>query len=61
MSGRIGIGQRLYQGQVSVNFVGRRRTWYVISAIILLVSVGALLFRGLNLGIEFRGGADFAN
>ena len=60
MSGRIGIGQRLYQGQVSVNFVGRRRTWYVISAIILLVSVGALLFRGLNLGIEFRGGADFA-
>ncbi|MSO27099.1 MAG: protein translocase subunit SecF [Candidatus Nanopelagicales bacterium] len=60
MSGRIGIGQRLYQGQVSFNFVGRRRTWYAISAIILLVSIGALLFRGLNLGIEFRGGADFA-
>ncbi|MFZ4497732.1 MAG: protein translocase subunit SecF [Candidatus Nanopelagicales bacterium] len=60
MSGRIGIAQRLYKGQVSFNFVGRRRTWYVISAIILLVSVGALLFRGLNLGIEFRGGADFS-
>ena len=60
MSGRIGIAQRLYKGQVSFNFVGRRRTWYTISALILLVSVGALVFRGLNLGIEFRGGADFA-
>ena len=31
MSGRIGIGQRLYLGQVSVNFVGRRRTWYQLA------------------------------
>jgi preprotein translocase subunit SecF len=54
------IGQRLYQGDVSINFVGRWKTWYVISGIILLVSVGALLGRGLNLGIEFKGGADFS-
>jgi preprotein translocase subunit SecF len=54
------LGHRLYAGEVSVDFVGRRRTWYVASAIILLVAVGALLFRGLNLGIEFRGGAEFA-
>jgi preprotein translocase subunit SecF len=55
-----GLGHRLYSGQMSIDFIGRRRTWYVVSAIILLVSVGALLTRGLNLGIEFRGGADFA-
>ena len=54
------LGRRLYSGEASVDFIGRRRTWYVVSAVILLVSVGALLFRGLNLGIEFRGGADFA-
>ena len=59
MSGRSGFAQRLYQGQISINFVGRRRTWYIISAIILLVSIGAVGIRGLNLGIEFRGGADF--
>jgi len=55
-----GLGQRLYNGESSIDFIGRTRTWYVLSAIILLVSIGALAFRGLNLGIEFRGGADFA-
>ena len=60
MSKMSGLGHRLYSGQMSIDFIGRRRTWYVVSAIILLVSVGALLTRGLNLGIEFRGGADFA-
>ena len=54
------IGQRLYSGEASIDFVGRRRRWYAVSAIILLVAVGALVFRGLNLGIEFRGGADFS-
>jgi len=28
------IGQRLYRGDVSINFVGRWKTWYVISGII---------------------------
>ena len=60
MSKISGLGHRLYSGQMSIDFIGRRRTWYVVSAIILLVSVGALLTRGLNLGIEFRGGADFS-
>ena len=60
MSGRNGLGHRLYSGELSVDFIGRRRTWYIVSAIILIVSIGALAFRGLNLGIEFRGGADFA-
>ena len=53
------IGHRLYSGEVSYDFIGRRRRWYTISAIILLVAIGGMLFRGLNLGIEFRGGADF--
>lgn len=57
---RQGLGQRLYSGQSSIDFVGRRKTWYVVSGVILLVAVGALVFRGLNLGIEFRGGADFS-
>ena len=59
MSNGKGLAQRLYQGDVSIDFVGRRRTWYVVSGVILLIAIGALAFRGLNLGIEFRGGADF--
>jgi preprotein translocase subunit SecF len=60
MSKLSNVGQRLYRGDVSINFVGRWKTWYVISGIILLISVGALFGRGLNLGIEFKGGADFS-
>jgi preprotein translocase subunit SecF len=55
-----GLGQRLYSGEASIDFIGRRRTWYILSTVILLISIGAVLFRGLNLGIEFRGGAEFA-
>ena len=51
---------RLYNALPNVDFVGRWKTWYGVSAIILLVCIGSLFFRGLNLGIEFRGGADFS-
>jgi preprotein translocase subunit SecF len=54
------IGGRLYRGEVSVDFVGRRRMWYAISAAILLISVVALLTRGLNFSVEFKGGAVFS-
>ena len=60
MSSITNIGQRLYRGEVSYDFVGRWQRWSIFSAIILLVAVASLAFRGLNLGIEFRGGADFA-
>jgi preprotein translocase subunit SecF len=53
------IGARLYRGDVSIDFVGRRRTWYLISLAIVVVAVAALLIRGLNFGIEFRGGEEF--
>ena len=57
---RVGsLGSRLYRGEISYDFVGRRRRWYAISAAILVVAVLALLIRGLNLGIEFKGGAEF--
>src|SRR5215211_4300357 len=32
-------GHALYSGQVSIDFVGRRRLWYAISAVIVLVAV----------------------
>ncbi|MGI3782421.1 MAG: protein translocase subunit SecF [Janthinobacterium lividum] len=53
------LGHRLYTGDVSYNFIGHRRRWYVLSGILLTVSILALLLRGLTLGIEFEGGADF--
>ena len=53
------LGNKLYRGEVSYDFVASRKRWYLISAALLLLSVGSLLFNGLKLGIEFRGGAEF--
>lgn len=53
------LGARLYRGEVSYDFVGRRRMLYTISAVLLGISLFGLFGRGLNLGIEFRGGAEF--
>ena len=53
------IGHQLYAGEISYDFIGRRRLFYTISAIAIGVAILATLIRGLNFGIEFRGGADF--
>jgi preprotein translocase subunit SecF len=53
------LGAKLYNGEVSYDFVGRRRRWYIISGVILLLALVGLFGRGLNLGIEFKGGAEF--
>jgi preprotein translocase subunit SecF len=53
------FGHKLYTGEVSYDFVGQRRRWYVISAILIAVSILSIGIRGLDWGIEFEGGADF--
>ena len=53
------IGGRLYRGEVSIDFVSRRRLWYMISGLILVISIAALLIRGLDYSVEFKGGSIF--
>ena len=53
------LGNRLYRGEVSYDFVDRRKVWYTVSAGLLLLSLVGLFWKGLTLGIEFRGGAEF--
>lgn len=48
--------KRLSRGETNFDFVGKRRLWFQISAFLILISLGFVGFRGLNLGIEFRGG-----
>lgn len=52
------LGHRLYQGEVSFDFVGRRKLWYSISGVIVLVAAVGLAM-GLKLGIEFKGGSVY--
>ncbi|MSW36451.1 MAG: protein translocase subunit SecF, partial [Actinobacteria bacterium] len=53
------LAHRLYSGEVSFDFVGKRRRFYAVSAVFLLLALIGLFGRGLNLGIEFKGGAEF--
>jgi len=53
MSGRL---HRLYYGDTAIDFHGRRRIAFGISAIAVVVTVFSLLFQGLELGIDFKGG-----
>ncbi|MCP9486538.1 MAG: protein translocase subunit SecD [Gaiellaceae bacterium MAG52_C11] len=38
------------------DFVGLRNRWFAISGVVLLLSLGAIVLNGLNLGIDFEGG-----
>ena len=40
----------------NIDFMGKRRIWFAISAAIVLLSLLSVLFRGLNWGIDFTGG-----
>ena len=58
VGGLAGLGNRLYRGETSIEFVGRSRRWYAASAGLLGVAVMGLLVNGLTLGVEFTGGAE---
>jgi preprotein translocase subunit SecF len=53
------IGGRLYRGEVSVDFVGHRKMFYLISGLILVVSIAAVGFLGLDRSVDFKGGSVF--
>lgn len=50
---------RLYRGETTINFVGRRIWGFGFSGLLVLVSLFSLGFRGLNLGIDFEGGVSW--
>jgi preprotein translocase subunit SecF len=51
--------RRLYRGETDVNFIGHRKRWYIGSAVLILICLASLIFRGFNFGIEFAGGSQF--
>lgn len=54
------LGNDLYSGKVSFDFVGRRKLWYLIAVIVVAFSILAPVLKGgFNFGIEFRGGSEF--
>ncbi|MGX1371383.1 preprotein translocase subunit SecF [Streptomyces canus] len=53
------LGARLHRGEISYDFIGHRKLWYGISILITITAILGLAVRGLNMGIDFQGGAVF--
>jgi preprotein translocase subunit SecF len=49
---------RLYRGETNIDFLGRRKLWFSISAVVLAICIFTLVNKGLNYGIEFEGGVQ---
>ena len=54
------FGNDLYTGKRSYNIIGKRKIWYGISALLILIVIVVPILRGGFLfGIEFLGGSQF--
>ena len=43
---------------LQIDFMRKRYLWFAISGTIVVISIGALAVKGLNLGIDFKGGTQ---
>ncbi|MDQ1694981.1 MAG: preprotein translocase subunit SecF [Frankiaceae bacterium] len=59
MAKRQSLATRLYNGQVSYDFIGKRRRWYAASGLLMLISIISLLTLKLDPSVDFKGGDVF--
>jgi SecD/SecF fusion protein len=41
-----------------IDIVGKRRIWFAIAGALIVLSLGSIVIKGLNLGIDFEGGTN---
>ncbi|MCL2678236.1 MAG: protein translocase subunit SecD, partial [Clostridiales bacterium] len=55
--------KKLYMGKMTDikqrNVIGRRKTWYIVSLLVIVPGIVSLFVQGLNLGIDFTGGNKY--
>ena len=44
---------------LKIKFLGKRKTTYIISTFLILISLSSLVFQGLNQGVDFLGGRSY--
>lgn len=59
MASLASMGNRLYTGEKSFPIVPKRRLWFTIAIVAVIASFLIVGLKGLNPGIEFRGGSEF--
>lgn len=45
-------------GKTNINFMGQRKTWYMVSATVILAGMISLFVKGIDYGIDFLGGTE---
>lgn len=45
-------------GKTNIDFMSRRKMWYIVSGAVILIGFASLLIRGVALGIDFLGGTE---
>jgi len=53
------LGNELYNGRRSIDFIGKRPLWYSISGGIVLAAFLVVVLNGFNFGVEFTGGTEY--
>ncbi|MQA82898.1 MAG: protein translocase subunit SecF [Streptosporangiales bacterium] len=53
------FSQRLHSGDLGYDFIGRRKLWFFVSLILIVISLASFGIRQLNFGVEFSGGSVF--
>ncbi|TIC82493.1 protein translocase subunit SecF [Nocardioides sp. GY 10113] len=54
------LGNDLYQGRKSFDFIGHRALWYGVTALLVGAALLSIYFKGLNFGVEFVGGTTYS-
>jgi len=52
----VSLATRLYRGETTFDFMSQRKRWFLLSAILLTISVLSLIVRGLDGSVDFTGG-----
>lgn len=55
-----GTLRTIAKGESTIDFVGRAKTWFLISLTLVVISLSGLLIKKLNLGLAFEGGSSFS-
>jgi preprotein translocase SecF subunit len=55
----VSLAHRLYNGEAGLDVVGKSKLIYRVTALIVLLCLLSMIFRGFNFGIDFAGGNSF--
>ena len=53
------LATRLYRGDAGIDIVGKRKIWFGVAGLLVLVAILGFALNGFKLGIEFEGGNQF--